>query len=252
LWLGWPGALVPGGLSGFGDPGLALECLGDGVEGAEPVAGAARRQAGRGADGAAAGLSGAAAHSRRDGLLGGGGVLRGAARGAVPGAARPAAVAVASAMFGVWHIRPTADALSENQLATGRTARVATVAAVVAGTSAAGALLSCLRERSGSLAAPVVLHLAANCAGPLASAVNARLEGRFEGRAPLHRSGLPSWFSTRWSDYFTVSPAARGGRDAAVATRARRRRESDARAGWPAAGAGRPARASRPVRPQDA
>lgn len=90
---------------------------------------------------------------------------------------RPAAIAVASAMFGVWHIRPTADALSDNQLATGRTARIAAVTAVAAGTSAAGALLSCLRDRSGSLAAPVVLHLIANCAGPLASALNARLEG---------------------------------------------------------------------------
>jgi hypothetical protein len=36
-------------------------------------------------------------------------------------------------------------------------------------TAGAGALLSLLRERSGSLAAPVLLHLAANCAAPLAS-----------------------------------------------------------------------------------
>ena len=35
----------------------------------------------------------------------------------------------------------------------------------------AGALLSRLRERSGSLAAPVLLHLAANCTAPLASAL---------------------------------------------------------------------------------
>lgn len=103
---------------------------------------------------------------------------------------RPAAIAVASALFGAWHIRPTADALRENQLAAGRTARVAAVTAVVAGTSAAGALLCCLRDSSGSLAAPVMLHLTANCAGPLASAVNARLEGHFEERAPLDRSGL--------------------------------------------------------------
>ena len=34
-----------------------------------------------------------------------------------------------------------------------------------------GALLSLLRERSGSLAAPVLLHLAANCAGALAGAL---------------------------------------------------------------------------------
>jgi len=110
------------------------------------------------------------------------GVLHGALHRVLP---RPAATVVASAMFGVWHIRPTADALSDNQLATGRTARIAAVAAVAAGTSAAGALLSCLRDRSGSLAAPVALHLIANCAGPLASAVNARLEGHAEEPAPL-------------------------------------------------------------------
>jgi membrane protease YdiL (CAAX protease family) len=91
---------------------------------------------------------------------------------------RPAAIAVGSAVFGVWHIRPTAEALSGNQLATGRKARIAAVAAVVAGTSAAGALLCCLRDRSGSLAAPVLAHLTANCAGPLTSALNSRLERR--------------------------------------------------------------------------
>jgi membrane protease YdiL (CAAX protease family) len=89
-----------------------------------------------------------------------------------------AAIAAESAMFGIWHIRPTAEALGANQLATGRTARIAGVTTVVAGTAAAGVLLSALRGRSGSLAAPVLLHLTANCAGPLASAVAARLERR--------------------------------------------------------------------------
>jgi Type II CAAX prenyl endopeptidase Rce1-like len=45
------------------------------------------------------------------------------------GLPRPAAIAVVSALFGAWHIRPTADALRENQLAAGRTAWVAAVAA---------------------------------------------------------------------------------------------------------------------------
>jgi membrane protease YdiL (CAAX protease family) len=57
----------------------------------------------------------------------------------------------------------------------------------VAGTAAAGALLSVLRERSGSLAAPVLLHLTANCAGPLASAVGARLERRLSSAASTGR-----------------------------------------------------------------
>jgi membrane protease YdiL (CAAX protease family) len=82
--------------------------------------------------------------------------------------AEPAATVVGSAVFGLWHIRPTAEALAVNHLATGRGARIAAVTAVAAGTAGAGALLSLLRERSGSLAAPVLLHLTANCAGPLA------------------------------------------------------------------------------------
>ena len=78
---------------------------------------------------------------------------------------------MASATFGIWHIRPTAEALAANRLARTRGARIAAVTAVAAGTAAAGALLSVLRERSGSLAAPVLLHLAANCTAPLASAL---------------------------------------------------------------------------------
>jgi membrane protease YdiL (CAAX protease family) len=84
---------------------------------------------------------------------------------------------VGSAVFGLWHIRPTAEALAVNRLAAGGGARVLAVAGVVAGTAGAGALLCLLRERSGSLAAPVLLHLAANCAGPLASALARRRTG---------------------------------------------------------------------------
>jgi len=90
--------------------------------------------------------------------------------------AEPAATAVASATFGLWHIRPTAEALTVNRLAATRRARITAVAATVAGTAAAGALLSCLRDRSGSLASPVLLHLAANCTAPLASALARALD----------------------------------------------------------------------------
>lgn len=48
--------------------------------------------------------------------------------------------------------------------------------------------LSALRERSGSLAAPVLLQLTANCAGPLASAVGSRLERR-ANRSAAPKSG---------------------------------------------------------------
>jgi membrane protease YdiL (CAAX protease family) len=96
------------------------------------------------------------------------GVLQAALRRVL---AEPFATAVGASVFGVWHIRPTAEALAVNRLAAGGGARVLAVAGVAAGTAGAGALLCLLRERSGSLVAPVLLHLAANCAGPLASAL---------------------------------------------------------------------------------
>jgi len=118
-------------------------------------------------------------------------VLPAALRRVLP---RRVAMVTASALFGLWHVRPTAEALSGNQLATGRTARIAVVGAVVAGTSAAGAFLSYLSERSDSLAAPVIVHLTANCAGPLASAVNARLERRYGGdQPPTSSAPTASW-----------------------------------------------------------
>jgi membrane protease YdiL (CAAX protease family) len=90
--------------------------------------------------------------------------------------AEPAAAAVGSAVFGLWHIRPTAEALAVNRLAAGRGARILAVTTVVAGTAGAGAVLCRLRERSGSLAAPVLVHLASNCAGALASALASRMQ----------------------------------------------------------------------------
>jgi membrane protease YdiL (CAAX protease family) len=77
----------------------------------------------------------------------------------------PAAIAVTSGVFGLWHIRPTAGALRVNGLADGRRQAVTGVAAGVAVTAAGGAALSWLRARSGRLAAPVALHAAINCGG---------------------------------------------------------------------------------------
>lgn len=117
------------------------------------------------------------------------GVLAAAMRRVLP---EPAATMAGSAVFGIWHIRPTAEALDANELALGRKARIMAVTAVVAGTAAAGVLLSGLRERSGSLAAPVLLHLTANCAGPLASAVAARLDAAEHPIPPIRK--LPGNF----------------------------------------------------------
>lgn len=82
---------------------------------------------------------------------------------------RPAAVAVTSVVFGVWHVRPALEGLGVNGLARGRGATAAGVTGVVAATAAGGAFLSWLRLRSGSLAAPLLLHLATNSPGPLAA-----------------------------------------------------------------------------------
>jgi len=103
------------------------------------------------------------------------GVLQAALRRVMP---EPAAIAVASGVFGAWHIRPTAAALRVNQLAGDRRQAAARVTAGVAVTAAAGVLLSWLRARSGRLAAPVLLHLATNCAGPVVAWTAARLERR--------------------------------------------------------------------------
>jgi uncharacterized protein len=90
------------------------------------------------------------------------GVLQAALRRVMP---EPAAIAVTSGVFGVWHIRPTAAALRVNGLAGDRGQVRARVAAGVAASAGAGVLFSWLRARSGSLAAPVLLHLATNCVG---------------------------------------------------------------------------------------
>jgi uncharacterized protein len=88
------------------------------------------------------------------------GVLQAALRRVM---SEPAAIAVTSGVFGVWHIRPTAAALRVNGLAGDRGQATRRVAAGVAASAAAGVLFSWLRARSGSLAAPVLLHLATNC-----------------------------------------------------------------------------------------
>ena len=87
-----------------------------------------------------------------------------------------AAVAVTSGVFGIWHIAPTAAALRINGLAGGPGRTLAGVSAGVAATAAGGVLLSWLRTRSGSLAAPILLHVATNSLGALAAWTITRVE----------------------------------------------------------------------------
>lgn len=109
------------------------------------------------------------------------GVLQASLRRVLPG---PAAIAVTSGVFGLWHVRPTLDALRINQVAGSRRAALGSVTAAVAATAAAGLLLSGLRERSGSLAAPVLLHLSANSGAALAAwAVQNKWPSATTGRA---------------------------------------------------------------------
>ncbi len=95
------------------------------------------------------------------------GVLLAAASRALP---LPAATAVSCAVFGVWHIRPALSGLAANDLAGGPLATGVAVLLTCLGTAAAGLLLTWLRLRSGSLAAPVLVHLATNSLGVLAAA----------------------------------------------------------------------------------
>lgn len=104
------------------------------------------------------------------------GVLQAALRRVMP---EIPAIMTTSAVFGVWHIRPTLQALRVNGLASDRTQATARLAAGVAATTASGVLLSWLRARSGSLAAPVLLHLATNSGGMAAAWAAASL-----GKAP--------------------------------------------------------------------
>jgi uncharacterized protein len=98
------------------------------------------------------------------------GVLHAALRRVLP---EPATIAVATVVFAVWHIRPTAAALRINGLAGERgqpaAQSAARLAAGVAATAAGGVLFSWLRARSGRLAAPVLVHLTTNCGGLVAA-----------------------------------------------------------------------------------
>jgi membrane protease YdiL (CAAX protease family) len=83
---------------------------------------------------------------------------------------RRSATGISAALFGLWHVRPTLGALAANDLAGGPLARTGAVVLACLGTAAAGVLFAELRERSGSLLAPALLHLATNCLGLLAGA----------------------------------------------------------------------------------
>jgi len=74
----------------------------------------------------------------------------------------------AAILFGLWHVLPALDLGGANPAFKDLPGGVGTAAAIagsVAGTAAAGLLFSWLRNRSGSVAAPMVLHSAINGGG---------------------------------------------------------------------------------------
>jgi uncharacterized protein len=88
----------------------------------------------------------------------------------------PAATVASSAVFGIWHIRPTLSALAANDLVHGPGPTSAAVLLACLWTTAAGVLFTWLRLRSGSLLAPALFHLGTNALGTLAAAAALRLD----------------------------------------------------------------------------
>lgn len=83
------------------------------------------------------------------------------------------ATGVSAALFGVWHVLPAVDGARHNS-PTGRVSRaelLRQVVGTVAFTALAGILFGVLRDRSGSLLAPALLHWATNGLGAVAAAL---------------------------------------------------------------------------------
>lgn len=83
------------------------------------------------------------------------------------GRSRWAAALMTSALFGLWHILPTLESLESRDGFNGRGAAVKAkaVAASVAATAAAGLGFTWLRDHTGSVAAPAIVHAAVNATG---------------------------------------------------------------------------------------
>jgi membrane protease YdiL (CAAX protease family) len=101
-------------------------------------------------------------------------LFRSALLGVATGAWRtPTAVAISSAAFGAWHVVPALEAHASNavgaELVRGRGGRAIHVVGTVGATALAGAALSTLRLRSGSVVAPILAHASINAAGYLAA-----------------------------------------------------------------------------------
>lgn len=80
------------------------------------------------------------------------------------------AVVISSALFGLWHVLPSlnladVNPLFEGLLGTGVAGKLGGVAIAVVGTFLLGMWLCFLRYRSGSILAPIIVHVASNAGG---------------------------------------------------------------------------------------
>jgi membrane protease YdiL (CAAX protease family) len=97
--------------------------------------------------------------------------FRGALFGALArSSSRMRAAAASSAVFGLWHIRPTLGLLDANDVATDTAALAGALVAAIVATAAGGMFFCALRTMSDSTVAPIVAHTAMNSLGLLASA----------------------------------------------------------------------------------
>jgi uncharacterized protein len=97
--------------------------------------------------------------------------FRGALFGALArGSSRMRAAAASSAVFGLWHIRPTLGLLDANDVAADTAALAGALVAAIVATAAGGMFFCALRTMSDSTVAPIVAHTAMNSLGLLASA----------------------------------------------------------------------------------
>jgi membrane protease YdiL (CAAX protease family) len=85
---------------------------------------------------------------------------------------------VNAVVFGLWHVRPTLDAIRVSGSPTTRPRRTAAVAAAVVAAALTDVALSRLHRSTGSLLAPALVHIASNSGGTVVAAVAHRARPR--------------------------------------------------------------------------
>lgn len=87
--------------------------------------------------------------------------------------------AMNAVVFGLWHVRPTLDAMRLNGVPRTGPRRSAAVAGAVVAAALIDLMLSRLHRSTESLLAPALVHVASNSGGTVAAAVAGRARPRF-------------------------------------------------------------------------